>query len=285
MNFSLRDVQHVEDLAQLALPLTLKILAAIAIFLIGKWIADALVKLLRMAMKRQHTEEILADFLASVLWGAGMALVIVTAMGQLGVNTTSAAAVLGGATLAVGLSLQNQLSSFAAGVLLILFRPFRKGDLVQAGGVTGVVEEIKIVVCVLRTPNNEEITLPNATVWGGVITNYTSRPFRCADLTIGIDHSADLLKAKSLLAELMAADARTLKVPAATVAVKDITAGQMLLSARPWFKTDDFGDARADLLEKIKLRFGEAGIALSPPPVTTTVNLHQLDGPGRSAQP
>jgi small conductance mechanosensitive channel len=268
MNYSLLQIKHAEDLAVLALPILLKVLAALAIFFIGMWLARALSNGARKLMRRSQSDEILVGFVGSVLYAVSFALVVIAALGQLGVNTNSATAIVGGAALAIGLSLQNQLASFAAGVLLIVFRPFRKGDLVTAGGITGVVEEIKIVVCQLRTADNQEVTLSNAAVWGSTITNFTTRPFRCADLSIGISYDSDLLKAKDILTQLMHGEPRVLENPKASVQVKDLTSSQVILSVRPWFRTEDYVDARCDLLERIKLTFDVAGIkpTAAPPP-------------------
>jgi small conductance mechanosensitive channel len=184
-------------------------------------------------------------------------------MHQVGIDTTSAAAVLGGAALAIGLSLQQQLSSLAAGVILIVFRPFNKGDTVEIGsGIKGVVEEIKIVHTRLRTFDNREVMIPNSSITTNTITNFTVRGMRRIDLVISISYGADLLKAKQVLRELQDTEARVLKNPAPSVGVKDLMPNSLDLNVLSWVKTADYDAVRADQLEKIKLRFERDGIAL-----------------------
>lgn len=243
----------------------IKLTVSIAIFYFGKWAAEALIKLVRLGMKRGEVDETLRDFLANVLYGVLMVLVIVTALTQLGVETTSAAAVLGGAALAIGLSLQSQLSSLAAGVILILFRPFNKGDFVEIGGAKGFVEEIKIVHTRLRATDNRELTVPNSSITTQTITNYTARGLRRIDFLIGIGYGADLRKAKQVLLDTITADARVLKQPAPTVEVNALAASTVDLDVFAWVKTDDYADTRPALLEAIKLRLDAEGIAIPYP--------------------
>lgn len=254
-----------QALAVMAIPFALRVLGALAIFFIGKWVAAAVVELIRKGMVKSRMDETLAIFLANVLYGLALAIIIITALGQLGIDTTSAAAVIGGAALAIGLSLQNQLSSFAAGVMLIIFRPFKKGDFIGAGGVMGVVEEMKIVAVVLRTLDNQEVMVPNAKVWNDAITNYSRRPTRRLDLTVGIAYGSDLRKAKQLLEQMLADEPRVLKDPAPTVQVKDLGESSVDFAVRPWMNTGDWWATRCDLIERIKLAFDEAGIEIPFP--------------------
>lgn len=242
-----------------------KLTIAISIFYFGKWAAEALVKLVRFGMKRSEVDETLRDFLANVLYGVLIVLVIVTALTQLGVETTAAAAVLGGAALAIGLSLQSQLSSLAAGVILILFRPFKKGDFVEVGGAKGFVEEIKIVHTRLRATDNRELTVPNSSITTQTITNYTARGLRRVDFLIGIGYDADLRKAKQVLLDTVTADARVLKQPAPTIEVNALSTSTVDMDVWAWVKTDDYPDARPALLEAIKLGLDAAGIAIPYP--------------------
>lgn len=256
-------VDQLKDVAEwpgLALPLVIRLLAATAIFFVGKWITALVVSLTRGVMERGRTDEILTSFVTKVLYVVLLTLVVIAALTQIGVDTTSAAAVVGGAALAVGLSLQNQLSSLAAGVILIVTRPFRKGDLVEVGGVQGTVEDITITSTVLRTNNNEEAILPNAAVLGQKIMNYTARPLRRIDLVIGIAPTADLAKARGAIERALAAEKRVLKDPAASVTVKALTANSVDLAVNPWVATPDKADTEAALLEQIKLQLDAAGI-------------------------
>jgi len=257
--------EQLRDPAQwpgLALPLLIKLLDAVAIFFIGKWTVAVAVSLVRRVMQRSRTEEILTSFITNVLYGALLTLVVIAALTQLGVDTTSAAAVVGGAALAVGLSLQNQLSSLAAGVILIVTRPFRIGDTVEVAGTTGVVEDLTMLTTVLRSGNNESVTLPNSAVVGQKITNFTARPLRRIDLTISIAPSADLPRAKAAIQTAMTAERRVLKDPPPSVSVKALTANAVDLAVNPWVATPDKADVEAALLEQIKLRLDADGIEL-----------------------
>jgi small conductance mechanosensitive channel len=252
-----------DQLFDLALPFATQIVAALLIFFIGKWLANWLIRIVRAAMRRASVDETLGDFLGHLLYGLALTIVVVSAMHQIGVDTTSAAAVLGGAALAIGLSLQQQLSSLAAGVILIIFRPFNKNDTVEIGnGVKGVVEEIRIVHTRLRTFDNREVMIPNSAITTNTITNYTARGMRRIDLVISISYDADLLNAKQVLREIIDSEPRVLKNPAPTVAVKDLAVNSLDLNVLSWVKTADYDAVRSDQLETIKLRFNREGIAL-----------------------
>lgn len=253
-----------DQLIDLAAPYVLHLLAAFLIFFVGKWLANWTIKLVRAAMRRANVDETLGDFLGNVLYGLALTVVVVSALHQMGIDTTSAAAVLGGAALAIGLSLQQQLSSLAAGVILIIFRPFKKGDTVEIGaGIKGVVEEIKIVHTRLRTFDNREVMVPNSGITTNTITNYTARAMRRIDLVISIGYGTDLLKAKLVLRELIDNEPRILKNPGPSVGVKDLTPSSLELSVLSWVKTPDYDAVRSDQLEKIKLRFERDGIGLT----------------------
>lgn len=262
MKFPVETLQDTERLAAMGAEVLLNLALALAIFFVGKWLAALLIRLLRAAMRRGRVDETLGDFLANVLYGVAIAVIVLAGLGTLGVDTTSAAAVLGGAALAIGLSLQSQLSSLAAGVVIIVFRPFSKGDFVEVGGVKGTVEEIKIVSTQLRTLDNKQVIVPNASITTNIITNYTARATRKLDLTIGIAYDADLRRAKQVLEELLAADARVLKDPPPAVTVRALGDAAVLLAVAPWARTTDVGDLEAALLEAIKLRFDAEGIEI-----------------------
>lgn len=256
-------MQEPDQLFDLAAPFVLHVFAAILIFFVGKWLANWGIKIVRSAMRRANVDETLGDFLGNVLYGLALTVVVVSAMHQVGIDTTSAAAVLGGAALAIGLSLQQQLSSLAAGVILIVFRPFNKGDTVEIGaGIKGVVEEIKIVHTRLRTFDNREVMIPNSSITTNTITNYTVRGMRRVDLVISISYTADLLKAKQILRELQDNDKRVLKNPASAVGVAALSPNSLDLSVLSWVKTPDYDAVKGDLLESIKLRFERDGIPL-----------------------
>ena len=264
-HLSLEMFKDTHQLGEFAGELLLKITFAIAIFYIGKWAAEGLVKLLRLGMRRGRVDETLQDFLANVIYGVLVALVVVTALTQIGVATSSAAALLGGAALAIGLSLQSQLSSLAAGVILILTRPFKKGDYVEIGGVRGFVEEIRIVHTVLRTTDNRELTVPNSSITTQTISNFTARPVRRVDFVIAVGYDADLRRVKQLLQEIVQADAAVLKAPPPVVEVAALGASSVDFNVQPWVRTTDHWDLKSALLEAIKLRFDAEGIVIPHP--------------------
>ena len=258
---------HSEKLADLAAAGALRLVIAIAIFFAGKWLAQALLKLVQLGMRRASVDETLTGFLGHVLYGLALVIIIFTALSQLGVNTATAAAMLGGAALGIGLSLQAQLASFAAGVVIILFRPFNKGDYVEISGQRGVVEEIKMVSTQLRTLDNKMLIVPNSSITSNIITNFTARPTRRIDITLALPYEADLRRAKQVLEEVLNAEARVLKSPPPAVQVKSLTAAAVELSVWPWVQTPERTDVEAALLEAIKLRFDDEGIVLASLPV------------------
>lgn len=253
----------------------LKIALALATFLIGRWIAKALVGAMRKGMQRGKVDPMLVGFIGNVAYGLLVAIVVVTALGQLGVSTTSAAALLGGAGIAIGLSLKDQLSSFAAGIMLIMFRPFRIGDFIEGGGVTGVVEEIRIIATVLRTLDNQEVTVPNAAIWGSTITNFNAKSTRRINLPIGISYTADIRLARDIVERLLKEESRVLDEPAIWIGVTELADSAVILSVRAWTLTADWWQTRCDLLERIKLAFDEAGVEI--PFNQLDVHLHKAE--------
>lgn len=280
MEFITNYVTHPDKIIPLLLPYGLKLIGAIAIFVIGRWIAQFLVKILEKSLHRANTDETVIDFLTVVGYIVLMAFVVIAALGQLGVQTTAAAAIIGGSALALGLSLQGQIASVASGVLLIFFRPMRKGDFVEVAGQMGTVASVKIVNTILVTTNNQEITIPNNQVWNGPIINYSARPTRRMDLTVAIGHDDDIDKAKQILRDIIAADERVLKEPAPNVAVTAIGDSSISLLFRPWFKTSDYWGAYWDMVETIKKRFDAEGITIPHP--QRDVHLRQMQS-GSSA--
>jgi small conductance mechanosensitive channel len=235
------------------------------VFVVGRWIAKLLTKGLKKVMAKANVDEMLVSFLGNIAYTALLAVVVLAALEQLGVNTTSALAILGAAGLAVGLALKDSLSSFAAGVMLIIFRPFELGDFVEAGGVAGVVEEIRIFHTVLKTGDNREITMPNAQIYSGTIINYSARDTRRIDLVIGIGYGDDIKKASDLLMQVVEADASVLKDPAPVVMLLELGASSVDFAVRPWVKSADYWTSRAALLEAIKNTFDREGISIPYP--------------------
>ena len=244
---------------------SLKVVGAILIFIIGKWLARYLSKLVGKILRKNNMDETLTSFLGHITYYTLFLLVLIAAVGQLGINTTSFLTIVGAAGLAVGLALKDSLSNFASGVMLILFRPFKVGDYVTAGGQSGTVENIDIFNTILKTPDNQTIIVPNSSITTDVITNVNARPTRRIDLVVGIGYDDNIGEAKSVLEDLIKADSRILSDPAPTIAVSELADSSVNFVVRPWVKTADYWAVRCDLTEKIKLTFDEKGISFPYP--------------------
>ncbi|MEW8508764.1 MAG: mechanosensitive ion channel domain-containing protein [Candidatus Thiodiazotropha sp.] len=247
------------------IPWGTKIIMALLVFIIGRWLAKALTRTLKRLMERGQVDQMLISFLGNIAYAALLAVVVLAALEQLGVNTTSALAILGAAGLAVGLALKDSLASFAAGVMLIIFRPFKLGDFVEAGGESGVIEEIRIFHTVLKTGDNREITMPNGQIYSGTIINYSARETRRIDLVIGIGYDDDIKQARDLIKQVLAADNTVLKDPAPTIMLLELGESSVDFAVRPWVKSADYWTTRAALLEAIKTTFDAQGISIPYP--------------------
>jgi small conductance mechanosensitive channel len=244
---------------------SLKLVAAILMVILGRWLARRLTGLLARFLEHKKVDLTLVRFFDGIAYYSLLVLVLIAAAEQLGINTTSFLAVIGAAGLAVGLALKDSLANFASGVMLVLFRPFRVGDAVTAGGVTGKVEHIDIFNTVITTPDNQRIIIPNVSITSDVITNINANPTRRIDLTIGIGYTDDLTRAKKILMDIVAADGRILSDPAPQVAVSELADSCVNLVVRPWVDTGDYWDVRLDLIEKIKTTFDREGISIPYP--------------------
>ncbi len=247
------------------IPWAIRLGVALAIFIIGKWVARIITRAVQRIMGKAGMDAMLARFLGNILYAVLLVAVIIAAVDQLGVNTTSLLAVFGAAGLAVGLALQNSLSNFSAGVMLIIFRPFKVGDFIEAAGVNGVVEEVQIFNTVLKTPDNREIIVPNGQIYSGTITNFSARDTRRIDLVFGIGYADDIKKAKQLIEQIMTADDRILKDPAAAIALGELADSSVNINVRPWVKSENYWPVRADLLENVKAAFDANGISIPFP--------------------
>jgi len=247
------------------IPWGIKIVLALAIFYIGRMVVSSVVSVVSKLMRGRGTDEILVSFLTSILRWVLLLFVIIAALSQLGINTTSLVALLGAAGLAIGLSLQSSLSNFASGVMLIIFRPFTKGDFVEAGGAMGVVDKISIFTTTMTSPDNKEIIVPNGAILGNNITNFSARPTRRVDMVFGISYDDDIRKAKQLLEEIIAADERVLADPAPVIALGELADSSVNFLVRPWAKSEDYWGLLCDTTETVKLKFDEAGISIPYP--------------------
>lgn len=247
------------------LDLLIKLVVAIVIFVIGKWIARKITNLVNKAMGKANMDETLVSFLGNGVYMVLMVCVVLAALDYLGVKTTGFVAILGAAGLAVGLALQGSLANFASGVLIIMFRPFKKGDAVDGGGVFGIVEEITILTTVMRTPDNKVIIVPNSQIMGGAITNFSTKPTRRVDLVIGCGYDDDLKKVRSVLESILNDDERVLKDPSYTIGLSEIGDSSVNFVVRPWVNAADYWDVYFGVQEEVFNRFGEEGISIPYP--------------------
>jgi len=247
------------------IPWGLKIILAVAIFYIGRIVVSVVIKVVKKLMLARAMDAILISFLTSILRLVLLLFVVIAALSQLGIDTTSLVALLGAAGLAIGLSLQGSLSNLASGVMLIIFRPFTKGDFVEAGGATGVIEKINIFTTTMTTPDNKEVIIPNGAILGGNITNFSARPTRRVDMVFGISYDDDIRKTKQVLKDILAADERILKDPAPVVALGALADSSVNFLVRPWVKTEDYWKVFWDTTETVKLRFDAEDITIPYP--------------------
>ncbi len=251
-------VDHAPDVA-------ISVLAAAAIFLVGNFVVKFATRLLVKALIKARFDETLARFLGRVVHAFMFLWVTLLALGKLGIDTTSFTAVVAAAGLAIGLALQGSLSNFAAGVMIILFRPFKVGDFVEAGGAKGLIEEIHIFHTMLRTPDNIQLVVPNGAITGGNISNYSAKPTRRIDLVVGCGYSDDLQAVKQFLAELVNNDMRVLRDPEPVVAVGELGDNCVNFIVRPWVANADYWAVRWDLTEAIKTGFDLRGFQIPFP--------------------
>jgi small conductance mechanosensitive channel len=241
------------------------LLAAILIFVVGRWLAKWISILVGKAMTRARVEQILVTFVQHMCYFGLLAFVIIAALDRVGIKLTAAIAVLGAAALAVAFALQGSLSNFAAGILMVIFKPFKIGDLVTVGGVQGTVQEIQILNTILNSPDNVRIVVPNSQVTGGTISNFTANATRRIDLTIGVSYDDDIKKAKQVIEGVLAADARILKTPAPMVAVSELADSSVNFVVRPWVKSADYWDVYFDTTAKLKTALEGNGLTIPFP--------------------
>ena len=250
---------------QYVIPWAINITIAILIFVIGRWVARLVVKNVVKLMQRANVDESLREFAGNIINAVLTVFIMIAALEQLGFDTTSIMAIFAAAGLAVGLALKDSLSNFSAGVMLIIFKPFKIGDLINAGGSTGVVENIQIFNTILRTGDNQEIIVPNSHIYGGSITNMTKRDTRRIDLVIGIGYDDNIASAKEILQGIVSRHELILQEPQAAISVSELGASSIDLAVRPWVNTGDYWGVRSDLLQTIKEAFDENGISIPYP--------------------
>jgi small conductance mechanosensitive channel len=243
----------------------INLVTALAIFYIGKLAVSILMRGLQKIMHARTVDKTLETFVCNLVRMTLLTFVFIAAIGALGIQTTSFIAILGAAGLAVGLALQGSLANFASGVLIVLFRPYKVGDFVEAAGVAGSVLEVQILTTVFKTGDNKSVIVPNGQVMGSVITNYSANDTRRVDMVIGVSYDDDLDKVRATLEDLIAADDRILDDPAHTIAVSELADSSVNFIVRPWVKTADYWGVMFGLTEAIKKRFDKEGISFPFP--------------------
>ncbi len=250
---------------ELMLSFALKLVVAIIIFYVGRWVAAGISRLIGKALLMRHVDKAVVSFLSSIVYAAVLIAFALIALSHLGIQTASFLAILGAAGLAIALALQGSLSNFASGVLIIIFRPFKAGDFVEVAGISGVVERIDIFQTIFKTGDNKKVIVPNSQITGGAITNYSAEKRRRVDLTIGISYDSDLRLAKQILADILQQDDRILAEPKPVIAVSALADSAVQLVVRPWVESGNYWAVYWDTLEQVKLRFDAAGIEIPFP--------------------
>jgi small conductance mechanosensitive channel len=250
------------------------LLMALLVLMIGMWIVNRVVRLTRTGMEKASVEPTLARFLGSLVSVGLKALLLISVASMIGIETTSFIAILGAAGLAIGLALQGSLGNFAGGVLVLLFKPFKVGDFIDAQGIAGTVAEIQIFSTIIKTADNKVIIVPNGAVSNGVITNYSKEATRRVDFVFGIGYGDDIKKAKEVIARLVDADERALKDPAAKIVVSELADSSVNITCRVWVNAADYWGVKFDLTENVKLTFDAEGISFPFP--QQDVHMHQV---------
>jgi len=254
------------------IPWGINIAFALTIFFVGRIVVKTILNLVRKILARTGTDTILINFICAITNAILMLFIAIAALDQLGVDTTSLVALIGAAGLAIGLSLQDSLKNFASGVMLIVFRPFKAGDFVEAGGTSGTIETISIFSTTMRTGDNREIIVPNGAIYSDSITNYSARDTRRIDMVFGIGYDDDIRKAKEIMQQILNADERILSEPAPLIAVAELADSSVNFNVRPWVNSGDYWTVKFDLLEKIKLSFDENSISIPYPQMDIHIN-------------
>ena len=268
----LENININELISTYIIPFSIKIFFAILIFIVGRIVVKAIIGLLRKILAKAKMDVILVNFVSSIVKTVLLLFVVVAALDQLGVNTSSLIALVGAAGLAIGLALQGSLQNFAAGVMMIIFRPFKSGDFIEAGGVTGVVEMISIFSTTLRTGDNREIIIPNGSIYSSAITNYSARETRRIDMVFGIGYEDNMKQAKQIMQTILDADDRILKDPKTLIAVSELADSSVNFVVRPWVKSDDYWAVKFDITEKIKEAFDDDNISIPYPQLDLHMN-------------
>ena len=247
---------------------------ALCILVIGRQVIKIVIKIISSALERSNTEDTVRIFVTNLLKTLLMIVVFIAAINQLGIETTSIIAVLGAAGLAIGLALQGSLANFAAGILIVIYRPYKVGDYIQADNHLGTVNDIQIFSTVLRTPDNKLVVVPNGSIMNGSIVNFSNQDTRRIDMVIGCSYEDDIDKVKSVLTDIVAKDDRVLSDPKTRIAVSELADSSVNFIVRPWVKNPDYLDVMYSLTEEIKKRFDEEGISIPYPQSDVHIHNH-----------
>ena len=254
-----------------------KFAAALVILILGTWVSKLFRRIINRVMAKRNVEPTVGSFVSSLVYYALLAFVVLAALSQLGIQTTSFIAVLGAAGLAIGLALQGSLSNFAAGFLLVVFKPFKVGDYIEGAGTAGTVENIQIFNTQLKTPDNKTVIIPNAKLTADNIVNFATKGTRRVDMVFGIGYEDDIDKAKQILHELVQSDERIHKDPAAVIAVSELADSSVNFIVRPWVDAGDYWNVLLDMTENVKKRFDAEGISIPFPQRDIHVYEHKVD--------
>ena len=244
------------------IPYGTKVFLAIAIFVVGKWLAKGISQLLSKAVLASTKDEMLQSFVRSISYFLLLLIVVIASLSQLGINTSSLVALIVAAGLAIGLSLQNSLQNFAAGVMLLIFKPFKKGDFIETSGISGTVTQMGLVVLELRTGDNKTVLVPNSNVFSSTITNYSANETRRVDFIFDISYDDDIAQAKEIIREILEKDDRVLKEPKPVIAVSTLASSSVQIIARPWVNTPNYHAVYWQVTENVKIAFDKAGISI-----------------------
>ena len=273
----------IEFASTTGLQFLINLVAAAAIFIIGRWVAKAVHRVVVKGMQRADVEPLLVKFLGNILYALLLTFVILAAISRIGIQTASLIAVIGAAGLAVGLALQGLLANFAAGVMVIIFRPYRIGDYVEAGGVSGTVEDVQIISTELSTPDNRKIIVPNGQMMSGAVVNYSAHATRRVDLTVGVGYDDDIDTVRRVLESVVADDPRVLSEPAPNIRMNAMGDSSITWIVRPWVQASDYWDVYWEMTEEIKRRFDREGISIPFPQRDVHLYHHAKDEPQANA--
>ena len=252
----------------------INLVIALVIFVVGKWIAKRVQNTLEKLLRKRKVDEVLVDFLGTIASTLIIIVAVIAAVDQMGIPATSFLAVIGAAGLAIGLALKDSLSNFASGVMLVLFRPFGKGDFVDAGGITGTVDEIHLVSTILTTPDNRQVIVPNALMYSSAIINFSAKDTRRVDMAVGVGYNDDLKVAADVLKKICEDHPKVLSEPATKIFINNLGDSSVDFVVRPWVKSEDYWGVLADVLETAKVELEAAGCNIPYP--QTDVHLHQV---------